>query len=108
MKKRDIVKSKILFNNIISTGKRVNNKYFIIYYIYKDEEKNNYGFAVGKKIGNAVVRNKIKRQLRNIVDNNISLFPSNKDYIIISKKEILSLTYQEMNNEFIKLIKEIK
>lgn len=108
MKKIEIVKSKILFNDIINKGERNTNKYFVICSEKKDFEKNNYGFAVGKKIGNAVQRNKIKRQLRNIVDNNKYLFPNFHNYIIIVKKEILDLSFDEMEDELIKLLKKEK
>ena len=107
MKKRDIVKSKILFNDIINKGKRKTNRFFIICYMPKEEIKNNYGFAVGKKVGNAVIRNKLKRQLRNIVSNNYKLFPNYNNYIIICKKDVLNLTYINMEMELVKLLKEI-
>lgn len=55
-------------------------------------------------MGNAVTRNKIKRQLRNIIDNNLKLFPNFHNYIIICKKEILKLSYSEMEKELIKLL----
>jgi len=106
MKKKDIVKSKIIFNDIIKKGVRNTNKYFVICSVIKDEDIPKFGIAVGKKLGNAVTRNKIKRQLRNIIDNNKILFKNNHNYIIIVKKEILILSFQEMNNELVKLIKK--
>ncbi len=104
MKKKNVVKSKILFNDIIQNGKRNANKYFVICSVSKNEVSNNFGIAVGKKVGNAVIRNKIKRQLRNIIDNNLKLFPNFHNYIIICKKEILKLSYSEMEKELIKLL----
>ena len=104
MKKRDIVKSNILFNDIIQKGIRNANKYFVICRVSKNEEKNNYGIAVGKKVGNAVTRNKIKRQIRNIIDNNYKSFPNFHNYIIICKKEALNLSFKEMNDKLIELL----
>ena len=104
MKKRDIVKSNILFNDIINKGKRMSNKYLIICYLKKDFIKNNYGIAVGKKVGNAVTRNKIKRQIRNIVTKNTQLFPNYHNYIIICKKEVLDLSFQKMEEVLVSLI----
>ncbi|MBE6156609.1 MAG: ribonuclease P protein component [Firmicutes bacterium] len=104
MKKKNVVKSKILFNDIIQIGKRNANKYFVICSVSKNEITNNFGIAVGKKIGNAVVRNKIKRQIRNIIDNNYKLFPKFHNYIIICKKDILNLSFWEMESELIKLL----
>ncbi len=104
MKKREIVKSNELFNQIIAKGNKVSNKYFIIYSIKKEEIKNNYGIAVGKKVGKAVIRNRIKRKVRNIIDNNRFLFPNYHNYIIICKRDIVSLTYQEMELSLQKLL----
>jgi len=104
MKKKDIVRSNILFNEIIKSGFRISNKYFVICYQKKEEELKNFGIAVGTKVGKAVVRNKIKRQMRNIIDKNYNLFPNFHNYIIICKKEILNLSFQEIEKELINLI----
>ena len=103
MKKKNIVKSKIVFNDIIQNGKRNANKYFVLCYVIKKESNNNYGIAVGTKVGNAVTRNKIKRQIRNIIDNNNKLFPNFHNYIIICKKEVLNISYCEMEKYLIEL-----
>ena len=105
MKKRNVVRSKILFNDIIQKGKKISNKYFIVCFLNKNIENCNFGLAVGKKLGNAVVRNKLKRQLRCIIDNNIDIFSKYKDYIIICKKELLNLKYNQIENELKTLIK---
>lgn len=106
MKKNDIVRSKIIFNDIIQKGKRNANKYFVLCRVRKLEEHNNYGIAVGKKVGIAVVRNKIKRQIRNIIDKNNKLFPNFHDYIIICKKDIINLSYWEMEEQLLQLFKK--
>ena len=108
MKKNLRVKSKILFNEIIQKGKRNQNKYFVLCFENNNDSINKYGFAVGTKIGNAVLRNKIKRQLRNIVRDNYNLFPNYYNYIIMVKKDILSLSYKEMENHLIELIEKEK
>jgi len=73
----------------------------------KAEENNpKFGFAVGKKIGNAVARNKLKRQLRDIVRKNLALFSSNKKYIIMPKRCSNSLTYDKLLTELIDLVKK--
>lgn len=104
MRKYEIVRSHDDFDNIIKNGKCVKNKYYII---YNEDNSLNYarfGIAVGKKIGNAVTRNKIKRQIRSIVSNNKKLFPISKDYIIIIKKSILEVDYKTMENEIKNLL----
>ena len=105
MKKKNIIKDSNYFNKIIKNGSYIKNKCFVIYIMKKNEELPKFGFAVGKKIGNAVTRNHIKRQLRNIVSNNISLFSSYNDYIILAKKSCREEKYDKMNTEMINLLK---
>lgn len=106
MKKYEIVKLEKEFNNIINNGKYIKNNYFVIYYKERNYNIPRFGLAVGKKLGNAVARNKIKRQVRTIIDDNKKFFNNNKDYIIMVKKQAINLKYNAMFNELSNLIKE--
>ena len=108
MKRFEMVKSHEDFNNIINNGKYIKNNNFVIYILYNERSYPHFGIAVGKKIGNAVTRNKLKRQIRTIIDNNKKFFNKNNDYIIMIKKNADNLKYNELNNELSSLIKEIK
>lgn len=103
MKKLEIIKSSRKYTEIINTNKCKRNKYFSIYY-RKSDDKNKYGITIPKKTGTAVVRNKIKRRVKNIIDNNKNIVQKNYDYVIIVKKGIIELTYQEMEKELLKLL----
>ena len=51
--------------------KKISNKYVTIFFGHLENKKNNklnISFVAKKKIGNAVKRNKIKRRLRNIMN----------------------------------------
>lgn len=104
MKKKDVVKSKILFNDIIQKGTRRSNKYYVVCSTKSNDNTSKYGIAVGKKVGNAVIRNKVKRQIRNIITNNTKTIQNGFNYIIISKKEILNLSYGEMEKYLMVLL----
>ena len=103
------MKSKILalskneeFKSLLK-NKKISNKYATIFFGIlnnKDKKKLNISFVTKKKIGNAVKRNKIKRRLRNIMNDaskEISI-NFNYSYLVIAKPTML-------NNEF-KMIKE--
>ena len=103
------MKSKILalskneeFKNLLKQ-KKISNKYVTIFFgnlENKDIKKLNISFVTKKKIGNAVKRNKIKRRLRNIVNEAVKKISIKFDYsyLVIAKSTML-------NNEF-KKIKE--
>lgn len=108
MKKYEVVRSNILFNEIINKGEKISNKHFIIFSLGKDTIKPCFGVAVGTKIGNAVARNKIKRQVRVMIENNKKLFQISYNYIIMVKRDYNSLNYNEMEKSFISLIEKGK
>ena len=103
MKKIELIKSSGEYTEIINTSKSKKSKYFSIYY-RKNNNSNRYGITVPKKTGTAVIRNKIKRRIKNIIDNNKKIVHNGYDYVIIIKKGILELTYEEIEKELLKLI----
>ena len=96
MKKYEIVKEHKEFDNIIQTGNYKKNSCYIIYNKDGEHQYPRFGIAVGKKVGSAVVRNKLKRQVRMIISNNKNLFKNQQDYIIIVKRNALEHTYSEL------------
>lgn len=97
MKKKEILKNNDLFNYIINNGNKTSTEYFVICKYNKNLDHPLFGVAVGKKVGNAVTRNKVKRQIRNIIDLNKDLFNNNYIYIIIGKKKCLEANFNDMN-----------
>ena len=90
------------FKNLLKQ-KKFSNKYVTIFFgklMNKDNKKLNISFVTKKKIGNAVKRNKIKRRLRNILNQAVKEISINFNYsfLVIAKSSML-------NNEY-KLIKE--
>ena len=106
MKKLNIIKKENEINDIIQTGMRIYNRY---YYIYNKENKSNkyYRFCicVSKKLGNAVVRNKNKRQIKDIIDKSNLSFKRDMDYVIILRKDITSLNYDQKRDELLSILK---
>ncbi len=106
MKKKEIVRSNIIFNEIINTGTKISSQYFTIYYKEKDNSLK-FGIAVGKKIGNAVVRNKYKRRIKTILDK-IKNLAKIYNYIIVLRKNCLNISFQELEKELCAIMKKVK
>ena len=62
--KRAIIKKNSDFQQFYNMGKSYADKYLVIYVLYRAEFKGEVCFAAGKSLGTAVVRNRVKRLLR--------------------------------------------
>ena len=113
------MKSKILalskneeFKNLLKQ-KKITNKYVTIFFgklINKDTRRLNISFVTKKKIGNAVKRNKIKRRLRNILNEavkNISL-KFTYSYLVIAKSTMLNNEYKNIKETLFQDLEKIK
>ena len=79
--------------------KKITNKYVSIFFgrlVNKDKKKLNISFVTKKKIGNAVKRNKIKRRLRNIMNEAVKKISINFSYsfLVIAKSSMLNNKYK--------------
>lgn len=108
MKKLYIVKSQRDFNNIIKTGQVFKNKSFVIYKKINKLPYSRYGISVGKKIGNAVYRNKYKRKIREIINNYQKMYVNSNDYIIILRGSAKDKNYHELNEEFLSIMAKVR
>ena len=106
MNKDKIIKKSETYSKIINENNSVKNKYFSVY-ISKSEDNNKYGITIPKKIGKANVRNKLKRQVKNIIITNEFIIQKNLNYVIIVKEASLSLNYDEMATELLNLLKKV-
>ena len=106
MKKINIVKKNTEFNNVIKTGYKFKSDIFYINILKNDLSYNRYGIAVSTKIGNAVVRNKYKRQIKDIIDD-INIKFNGYDLIFIARLNIKNYKYIDIKEDIIKLISRI-
>lgn len=107
MKNKKIIKKNFEFQEIIGKQKFYRNSSFVIYYTKNDKGYFRYGISVGKKIGNAVTRNKIKRQIRMMIQDQIIKLPKfSYDIIIIARNRMLEKSFDQNQKELIKLINQ--
>tara|TARA_E500000178_G_scaffold284443_1_gene285619 strand:+ start:419 stop:760 length:342 start_codon:yes stop_codon:yes gene_type:complete len=113
------MKSKILalskneeFKNLL-TKKKLSNKYVTIFFGILEKKNNrnlNISFVTKKKIGNAVKRNKIKRRLKNIINDAVKKISIkfSYSYLVIAKPTMLNSDYTNIKKTLFQSFKEIK
>ena len=106
MKKINIVKKNEDFRRIITTGKYKKGELFNIYIERTNENIYHFGISVSKKVGNAVVRNKIKRRLKAIIDK--KNYQNGFNCIIIVKGAINNYNYSYIENKLLSALEELK
>ena len=113
MKSKIVALSKnVEFKNLLKE-KKISNKYVTIFFGYlinKNNKKLNISFVTKKKLGNAVKRNKIKRRLRNIMNDAIKKISIkfNYSYLVIAKPTMLNNEYTNIKEILFQTFKKIK
>ena len=107
MRKELRVKKSQEFSEIMNYKRYYNSDVMTLYVKPKKEEQNRVGLSVGKKIGNAVIRNKVKRQVRMMVQETYT-FEENFDTIILIRKKFIEESYESNKKVLEMLLKKVK
>lgn len=107
MRKKYRVKKNEEFQAIMGRRKFYRSSSFIVYIKEKSLEISRIGISVPKKLGNAVVRNKTKRQIRSMLDD-IGFGNYDYDCIIIVRKVYFTREYEENRKDLEKLLKHVR
>ena len=99
------LKSDFQFKKLLSQ-KKIHTDYFSVYFgknlIKENNNKLNISFLLKKKVGNSVVRNKIKRRLRSAIQKNLKsrkFIDINYSYIIFGKSKTFTEKYSIISDE---------
>jgi ribonuclease P protein component len=75
------------FDAVYRQGRSVSTRFLVLYSFAREggEEEPRLGIAIPKKVGGAVVRNRIKRQLREIWRARLDRLPPNADFVLVAR-----------------------
>jgi ribonuclease P protein component len=76
------------FDAVYRHGRSVSTRFLTLWWYTREEPVGapRLGFAVPKSVGNSVVRNRIKRQLREIVRGRLEDVPATHDYVLVVRQ----------------------
>lgn len=104
------LKKRKQFVHIAEKGRKLVSSGLILQFIENGKSDHiGLGFTVTKKVGNAVIRNRVRRRLKEVVRLGLPAFhKTGYDFVIIGRKEALSRPFEALQKDFDTLIKQIK
>lgn len=101
------LKKNIEFQKVYSAKNITGNRTFTLFYKKNHMDCPRVGFTITKKVGNAVVRNRMKRKLREIYRANFHKLKPGYDYVFVLKRDTVDLTYKELESSFCHVIRKV-
>lgn len=100
------LKKRYQFNYVYKSGEHFSSEHLVLYVVSSKTKSIKVGFAVTKKVGHAVVRNKIRRRLREIIRKQLPKLKQNYNIIIVAKENIIEADFEQLCFELNKLFKK--
>ena len=94
MQRRHRLTSTKQFSQIHREGQSIANRFLVVRVLSNGLDHSRFGFLVSKRIGNAVVRNRVKRRLREVV--RLTPVKPGWDAVFIARRDINRANFQEL------------
>ena len=108
MNKQHTLKKNSDFRRLYARGKSSVNPYLVVYSKKNGMNHNRIGFTVSAKLGNAVIRNRLRRQLREIYRLHLFELKGGKDVVIVARSRCIRGDYKKMDASFITACQELE
>jgi ribonuclease P protein component len=96
------------FDAVYRTGKRRSNSHFTVFFRANQLPESRFGFSIKKALGGAVVRNRIRRRVREIVRCHRQEIPAGWDIVIHPKKSVERAEFAALTAELLRLMQGAK
>ena len=98
------------FDRVYREGSSRANRHFVLYEFARGEDESRerrLGVSVGKRVGGAVVRNKVKRVMREAFWGLADRLPETRDFVLVARADAANLVENEGLNGVISQIEDI-
>ena len=95
-----------MFQRLYSRGTSCSDKNIVIYFLPNRLSINRLGITVSKKTGCAVLRNRIKRLIRESYRLNETRIKSGYDIVIVARRHIIDADFHGISASFLKLMQK--
>jgi ribonuclease P protein component len=91
-----------------ATGSKVPGGAFVLQTrLRQDDGPVRVGFTVSKRVGNSVIRNRVRRRLREIVRLGGTSMLAGHDYVLVGRRDALTMPFDKMNDEFARALRRL-
>lgn len=91
------------FSNVYKNGAFKANKYLLMYILENNTDCNRLGISVSKKVGNSVVRHRVKRLIKESYRLHEEVFNSGLDIVVVARGSASSVSFVEMDSALLHL-----
>ncbi len=90
------LKDRNKFKLLFARGKSLSNKILVLYYLPCEVDKRQAGFTAGRKLGKAVVRNRIKRRMQEAYRTLLPNVPKGFVLLFIARSNIHKASFDDI------------
>jgi len=108
LSKQNILRKNREFQSVYRYGKSYANRYMVLYVLSVKEPQSKVGFAAGKRLGNAVTRNRLKRLLRETYRLNQNQLKTKHNLLLVGRKSATTVKYAVVERAFKALCKKAR
>jgi ribonuclease P protein component len=91
------------FKAVTSSGRKLGGRFFLLFAQRTSEEGARLGITVSRKVGNAVVRNRVKRQLREFFRRQRPLLQRGYNWVVIARPQAGGALTEGLQQDLVKL-----
>ena len=95
------------FDRVYQAGTRFSSSHFTVFVRSNELALNRFGFSIKKALGGAVVRNRIRRRLREIVRCHRQEIPAGCDIVIHPKTSAIRAPFAALTEDLLRLLRKL-
>lgn len=96
------------FSRVYGAGRSAAGRLLVVYTLPNDTGELRIGFSAGKKIGKAVVRNRVKRRLKEVVRKHLGDLQRGYYLVVIARSGAVTSSITDIDKEFVYLARRLK
>ena len=105
MKFSESLKKNIDFQKVYYEGKSYANRYLVMYVLQNGTERNRIGISVSKKVGNSIIRHRVKRLIKEAYRLHEDMFNSGLDIVVIARVSAKNAKYSDIESALLHVSK---